>query len=445
MRILYLHQHFSTPEGRTGTRSFEFAKALVAAGHAVTMVCGSALVASTGLEGPFVAGRREGVVEGIRVVELALPYANRDGLLKRAWTFLRFAWKSLLLVRHEEHDLLFATSTPLTAAVPALAIRWWPGHRPAPFVFEVRDLWPELPKAMGVITHPVPLALLAWLERAAYRAAVGGVALAPGIAEGMAEGGLEAQRVALIPNGCDLALFKPPSSSLRPPFPGLPEAGPDDLIALFPGAHGRANGLDAALDAAAVLEAEGQRQVWLVLMGEGSEKARLQARAEAEGLRQVRFLPAIPKRELAQAMARVDVGLQLLANVPAFYRGTSPNKAFDFLAQGLPVLTNYPGWIAELLVDHGAGVAVPPGDPRAFAQALVALHQDPARRQAMGRAARALAEAHFDRRHLAQRFVAWLEAAQQGPEALRQAWPRLGPPPTAGAPPALALPDGAPR
>lgn len=449
MRVLYLHQHFSTPAGRTGTRSFEFAKALVAAGHQVTVVCGSSLVAHTGLEGPFVKGQREGWVEGVRVVELALPYANRDGLVKRAFTFWRFAWRTLGLVRREPHDLLFATSTPLTAALPALAIRWLRGAQAAPFVFEVRDLWPELPKAMGLVKNPLMLAALAWLEAAAYRAAVAGVALAPGIAEGMAARGLAPDRVALIPNGCDLGLFAPGAEGeARPAFPGLPEAGPQDLIAIFPGAHGRANGLDAALDAAAVLRDAQVKDVWIVLMGEGSEKPRLQARAEAEGLSQVRFFSAIPKTELAKAMARVDVGLQLLADVPAFYRGTSPNKAFDFLAQGLPVLTNYPGWVGELVVGHGAGLAVPPGDPKAFAEALLALRDDPARRRAMGQAARRLAEEGFARPALAHRFVAWLEAAAQGPEAARAAWPALGPLPVLAqvqggpSPQALAMESG---
>src|SRR5690625_4178077 len=147
MRILYFHQHFSTPKGASGIRSYMMARRLVEAGHHVTMVCGSPERADTGLSGAFQRGLRTGIVDGIEVIELDLQYSNADSFSKRTVTFLRFALRSIGLALTQQYDLVFATSTPLTAGIPGIFARWLRGK---PFVFEVRDLWPELPREMGV-------------------------------------------------------------------------------------------------------------------------------------------------------------------------------------------------------------------------------------------------------------------------------------------------------
>src|SRR5215813_10879148 len=131
MHILYFHQHFTTPDGCTGTRSYEVAKRLLERGHKVTIICGSAALSYSGVIHPFINGRREGTVDGIHVIELELPYSNYDGFFRRSWTFLRFAIRSVLLALTLEYDLVFATSTPLTAALPGIAGRWL---RRKPFV-----------------------------------------------------------------------------------------------------------------------------------------------------------------------------------------------------------------------------------------------------------------------------------------------------------------------
>lgn len=161
MKVLYFHQHFSTPKGSTGIRSYEMASALVRSGHQVTMVCGSYGGGETGIEQPFVKGRRCAEVEGINIIEFDLAYSNSDGLIKRSALFLKFALKSIGLAMTESYDVVFATTTPLTAGIPGIFARWLRGK---PFVFEVRDLWPELPKQMGVIKNPIILAMLSLLE-----------------------------------------------------------------------------------------------------------------------------------------------------------------------------------------------------------------------------------------------------------------------------------------
>ncbi len=407
MDVLYFHQHFSTPKGAAGIRSYEMARRLVHHGHRVTMVCGSYGVGKTGLEGPFERGCRVGMVDGIRVFEFDLSYTNKDGFLKRSLTFLKFALGSIRLAFTERYDVLFATTTPLTAGVPGIAARWLRGK---PFVFEVRDLWPELPRAMGVIRNPAVLGMMSALEWASYRSADRCVALSPGIAEGIVRRGVPSERIALVPNGCDIGIFGAGEDVGAVPW--RPDGvRPSDLMAVYTGTHGQANGLDAILDAAAVLKARRRDDIKLVLVGDGKLKQGLMVRAAREGLDNVVFHTPVEKRRLAGLMAAADLGMQCLANVPAFYFGTSPNKFFDYIAAGIPVLNNYPGWLAELITRYDCGFAVPPDDAAAFASALEAAAANKVALDRKGENAAHLARAEFDRLALADRWVDWVVSA----------------------------------
>lgn len=397
MHVLYFHQHFSTPQGSAGTRSYEMAQALLRQGHSVTMVCGSYAQGKTGLTEPFSKGRRRGLVDGIDVIEFNLAYGNKMGFAQRIGVFAKFAVSSISVALREPADVVFATTTPLTAGIPGIFARWL---RRKPFVFEVRDLWPELPKAMGVIRNPIVLGLMSVLEWASYRSADRLIGLSPGIVKGIAARGTDAARIAMIPNGCDLDLFSSPVTPWRPS--GVRD---DQILAIFTGTHGNANGLSAVLDAAAILKRRGQDNIRIALVGQGQEKAALQARAVAENLDNVLFLDPVPKTTLAGLMAGADLGLQILRNVPAFYFGTSPNKFFDYISAGLPVLNNYPGWLAELIVENNCGFAVSPDDPTAFADALIAAAADRTALATKGENARRLANESFSRALLSAQWV----------------------------------------
>lgn len=404
MHFLYFHQHFSTPKGAAGTRSYEMASRLIAKGHQVTMVCGSAGNGATGLEQPFVNGMRQGMVDGIRVIEFQLGYSNKLSFMQRALLFVQFAARSTQVALTEPCDVIFATTTPLTAGIPGIVAKW---IRRKPFVFEVRDLWPELPKAMGVITNPAILTMMSWLEWISYHSADRLIGLSPGIVEGIVSRGIRPEKIAAISNGCDLQLFG--ESSAEPWRPDGVEA--TDLMAIFTGTHGMANGLDSVLDVAAELKRRRIDMIKLVLIGDGMKKPELQERANREELTNVVFHPPVSKIKLAGLMAAADLGLQILANVPAFYYGTSPNKFFDYISAGLPVLNNYPGWLAELIKEYDCGYAVPPEDATAFADALehAAAHRD--QLPAMGKRAQQLARERYDRDLLGGQFVTWLEGA----------------------------------
>ena len=413
MRILYLHQHHSGPSGSTATRSHAFAEALAAAGHEVTIACGRYAGARTGLSGPFRRGRRSGRAGRHAVVEFDIPCGNAMGLAARAGAFLRYAARATPLACAAEVDLVVASSTPLTVALPALAAQALHG---TPFVFEIRDPWPELPRAMGGVPAPV-LAAMERLATAACRRAAAVVALSEGMAATAIARGADPACVHVVPNGCDLHLFGPHVAPWRPA-----EATPGEVLALYAGAHGRANGLGTLLDAAAMLQARGETRLRILLAGEGSEKPALMARAAKQGLANVTFLDPRPRAAIGALHAGCQVALHLLADLPAFAEWTSPNKIMDGLAAGRPVVTNQPGRAARIVADGPSGIVVPPGDAAALADALARLAQDGALRDRMGAAARRQAVVRWDRRILAARFCAIVDQAGR-----------------AGAPPVLPL------
>ncbi len=405
MKILYFHQHFSTPMGSTGTRSYEMAKKLIVSGHQVTMVCGSYDGANTGLQSAFINGQRRGVVDGINIIEFAVDYSNNQSFWQRTSAFMKYAYRSIKVALTQQYDVIFATSTPLTAALPGIFARWL---RNKHFIFEVRDLWPELPKAMGVITNPLILGSLAVLEWLAYKSAHGHIGLSPGIVKGIQRHLDQDQAVAMIANGCDLNIFaqQQPITPAIWPDNSLTET---DFVAIFTGTHGQANGLENIIKVAALLEAEQQSDIKIVLVGQGRLKSSLQQQVLDQQLSNVIFLEPVNKNKLAEYMHAADVGLQLLANVPAFYYGTSPNKFFDYIAAGLPVVNNYPGWLADLITTHQCGMAVAPDDPQALANALLYLRDNKESLPSMSKNAQTLASEQFNRQKLSDHFVAYIE------------------------------------
>ncbi len=370
MRILYLHQFFVTRDGVGGTRSYEFARRFVERGHAVRMVT---------------AGDGARTVDGIEVVGVRGAYADymratAMSNVGRMAAFARFAigatWAAL---RGPRPDVIYATSPPLTMAIPALAasLRWR-----APLVFEVRDLWPEAPIQMGALRNPAARALARALERLAYARSTSLVALSPGIQAALPPG-----KSALVPNSADLDLFDP-----------APHPGPFQVS--YFGAMGEANDLTAAVEAARLLP-----EVRFVLMGDGKRREELERAAPAN----VEFRTGT-KRDVARLAGESSACLTLFKDVPVLATN-SPNKLFDTFAAGRPAIVNMDGWMRRLVEDNEAGLYVRAGDAEDLARKLAWLRDHPEEVERMGRNARALAEREFDRERLAARALAVLEEA----------------------------------
>lgn len=400
VRILYLHQFFTTRDGTGGTRSYELARRLVDAGHEVTMV-----TAGSG---------RERVVDGIRVVEARGGYADymtatELGYGRRAAAFAAFAASaSAAALRGPRPDVVFATSPPLTMALPGIAAarRWR-----APLVFEVRDLWPEAPIQMGALRSPLLRRLARLLERATYRAAGDVVALSPGMRAGVVAAGVPEDRVTLIPNASDLDLFGPDvdPGDLRDRL-GLGDA----LVCSYFGTMGEANDLGQVVEAAALLGERGEDGIRLVLQGDGKRRAAIERAVRERGLESVVLVPAGDKRAAARLAAASDACMTIFKDVPVLATN-SPNKLFDTFAAGRAAIVNTDGWQRELVESNEAGVFVRPGDPADLADALVRLRDDPGAVRHYGENARRLAEREFDRELLADRLHGVLErAARRG-------------------------------
>jgi glycosyltransferase involved in cell wall biosynthesis len=338
------------------------------------MVCRSHAGSKTGLDGPFKHGRREGTVDGIRVIELSVG----------------FAWHAATIAFRETYDRVVVATVPFTMCIPAMLAAL---IRRIPLLLEVSDVWPR-----GRVMSVLACAVCHIADKL--------IALSPGMVDEIKKRGVPASRIAMIPNGCDMALFAAPVSAWRPV-----EVRSDDIMAVYAGAHHAASGLHAALDVAAELKRRGSDHVKLVFIGSGNLKPSLVMRAQQEKLDNVLFLEPVPKTKLAGLMASADIGLQLLANIPAFYYGTSPNKFFDYLASGTPVLCNYPGWIAEMIALHQCGFVVAPDNIKAFADALEYAANNRAELLAMGPRAQQLGRTAFSRDQLAEKFCQWLEGA----------------------------------
>ena len=402
MRILYLHQFFVTREGTGGTRSYEFARHLVAAGHEVTMVTAG----SPGARGS--ASARD--VDGIGVIEARGGYrdyvtATGMGYGRRLAAFGRFAAAATVAaLRPPRPDVVFATSPPLTMALPGIAAarRWG-----APLVFEVRDLWPEAPIWIGALRSPTAQRLARALERRVYGEATTVVALSPGMREGVIAAGVPSERVALIPNASDLDLFSPAvdPGDLRERL-GLGEA----FVCAYFGTMGEANDLTQVVEAAALLRETGDDDIRFVLQGDGKRRPAIEREVRARGLSNVVLLPAGDKHAAARLAAASDACMTIFKDVPILATN-SPNKLFDTFAAGRAAIVNTDGWQRALVEEHEAGVFARPADPHALAERVRELRDDPERRHRYGANGRALAEREFDRRLLAERLRGVLERA----------------------------------
>jgi glycosyltransferase involved in cell wall biosynthesis len=402
--VLYFHQYFATRRRSTATRSYEFARRLVERGHSVTIVSRDTRMLESGRDGRP-AGRvtaRERV-DGIDVLYLNVPYANRYPTPVRLASFAAFTVAaSVAGALQRRPDIVFASSTPLTIGIAGLLTA---RAKRVPFVFEIRDLWPAVPVALGALKNGPAIRTAEWLERRLYSGAERIVVLSEGSRDELLQRGIPDEKLVFISNAADLDVFKPTvvDEGFRARH-GLE----DRFVALYAGAMARANGLDQLVDAAEALRRWGDTRVTIVALGDGGERPRLEDRARELGLDNLLFLPALPKEELAGIVGAADVTLTIFAPHPIL-ETTSPNKFFDSLAAGKPVIVNLGGWLRRLVEEHDAGLWVPGGNAEALAGALSALAANPARVELMGRNARALAERDFGRDEMADRLARTLE------------------------------------
>jgi colanic acid biosynthesis glycosyl transferase WcaI len=400
LRVLFLCQYVVRPDQPGGVRHWRNARALAEAGHEVTVVTSSVLH-STQSAPAEMAGRRAMHTreDGLDVWRVHATADYGRDVRSRASNHVSFAANAAPVVaRVPRPDVVLASSPPLLVGVLGA---WTARARRARLVLEVRDLWPESALATGLVTDPRAIRLMGAMADLCYRRADRVIALTEGIAEGVAEHGVNPAAVTLVTNGVDLD----PDPDTGAPV-DLPDAA---FTAMFVGQHGTYSALPTLLDAAERLRSDPGLRI--VLVGDGDRKAGLVEEARRRGLDNVTFVDPVPKAAVPSWLAAADACL-LTYQDSELFAGALPNKIFDYMNAGRPIIASVPRGEASRAVEAaGCGIVAPPEDGAAVADAVRTLAADREAARRMGEAGRAYARERYDRRELTRRFVSVVESA----------------------------------
>lgn len=345
-RIIYFHQYFKTPEEGGALRSYFIATGMVDRGISVAMITTHNL--------PNYDLKN---IEGITVHYLPIHYSNKMSFYQRIFSFLKYVFKAIKLVKKlEKPNLIYATSTPLTVGLIALWINWkWN----IPYVFEVRDLWPEAPIQLGILKSKPLIFVLKSLEKSTYRHAAAVVALSPGIKKGISQC-FNHLNIHIIPNMADISFFQAGNHNRK-----------DDvgLTLGYFGAFGSANGLEFILQLAKVCQ-EKNVQVTFILVGSGNEMVRVRRLSEDWSLENITFYDHVARNEVKKMIAKVDGCITSFMNKKVL-QTNSPNKFFDGLAAGKLSIVNTKGWLKELVEQFKCGFYIDPESPEEIIDKII--------------------------------------------------------------------------
>ena len=373
-KVYYIHQYFKMPEEGGAIRSYYVAKGMVSSGMHVEMI--------TSHNEPAYEKK---TIEGIIVHYLPVRYLNQFSTTQRYFSFFKFVWQTILLLRKLPNpDLIYATSTPLSVGFIALWEKW---VRKTPYFFEVRDLWPEAPIQLGVLRSGFLIRMFKALEKKIYKRASHIIALSPGIDEGIKKSYPDAKS-SMIPNMADIDFYKPDVQ------------GRDHgkfIIGYF-GAISRANNIDFILAIAEISE-RNRLPVHYLIAGDGQLKEEIIERSSR--LQNIELLPLLNRADLKQAMSRVDACLTTFLDIPVLSTN-SPNKFFDGLAAGKLSIVNTPGWLSKLVIDNECGIYVPADDPAQIITKIELFVKNLSLLESYQKNARKLAIQQFDKNKLTE-------------------------------------------
>jgi glycosyltransferase involved in cell wall biosynthesis len=399
MHILLIHQAFANLDEAGGTRHAELAYSLANQGHFVTVIASPV---------SYLSGK---TLKKQKLVEKTQPIPNLtiyrcytyNGLhrsfVHRVFSFLSFMITSFLTTLRVRHvDVVWGTSPPIFQGATAWLVA---RLKRARFLFEVRDLWPAFAIAVGVLKNKVLIRMSEWLERFLYRHADHVVINSPGFTEHVKVRG--ARKVTLIPNSVDVDMFAQniDRASSRKQY-----CLKDEFVIIYAGAHGLSNDLGIVLDAAQLLQED--KNVLFLLIGDGKEKPALVTRATQQKLTNILFLPPQPKQDMPALLAAADAGLAILKPLD-LYKNTYPNKVFDYMATGKPVILAIDGVIRTVVETAKCGVFVKPGDAHLLASAIRELAKNPVLCKAMGDSGYRYVKKHFNRKDSAVLMQTLLE------------------------------------
>lgn len=404
MHILFLSDNFPPEVNAPASRTFEHAREWVKAGHKVTVItCAPNFPKGEVFDGYRNRLWQSETMSGIHVIRVWSFITANEGFLKRILDYLSFmlsASIAALFVR--KVDIVVGTSPQFFTAVAAFVVSL---VKRRPWIFELRDIWPESIRTVGAMRQSRLLDLLERLELFLYRRATAIIAVTHAFRENLIGRGIDGAKIHVVTNGVDTSRFAPRKKDA-------------DLVALlglegkfvagYIGTHGMAHALETVLDAAGRLGArpDGDRFRFLFLGG-GSGKAALVAEAQARALANVIFIDTVPKDEVVRYWSLLDASVIHLRRTPLF-ETVIPSKLFECMGMGIPVLHGVRGESARIVMAERVGITFEPEDADDLCGALQALADDPDALEGL-RANGPAAAAKYDRRVLAGNMLRILE------------------------------------
>ena len=395
MKLLYIHQYFKTPAEPGGTRSYWISKEMIKRGHQVVMIT------STNKNHPN-AGVE--MIDGIEVHYVKNAYNNYMSIPRKLWSFVNFIRLAIKESKKQKDiDLVFATSTPLTVGYIALKLKKAKGWK---YVFEVRDLWPEFPIQIGAIKNKLAIKYLQKLEKNIYQQSEHVIALSPGMKDGVIAAGIPENKCTMVPN-----MSKPDEFFPHEPSKDIIEKFNIDMTkfnVIHFGSMGRANGLGYIIEAAKCIADRNMDDVNFIFMGDGATFPIIKKQTEDYGLKNVQFLGNHNMKVVSEVVNCCDASMTSFMNLPILYTN-SPNKLFDSLSAGKPIIVNSAGWTKDLVEKSNCGFFVDPENPKDFANKLIDIKEKKDTLKIWAENARKLSLEVFDKNILSAKVADVLE------------------------------------
>lgn len=398
MKIVYFYQYFSTPKGSWGTRVYEFAKEWVEQGHEVTVV--TSVYSKSDLKSERLI--EDQYFEGIHVKVINVRIDNKQSFVKRILSFIQYSILSSYYALILPADVVIASSGPITIGLPGLLARYIRGRK---LVFETRDLWPEGAIELGFIKNSLMKRFAFWFEKICYKASSYIVTLSPGMTQNIKRR-FKIDNIVDVTNAANIELFSVPKDFSTGQF--IPKS-----YAIYTGNIGMVNNSFWLYEAAKELQKMGRDDIKIVLIGEGQQREELEELAQKEQVSNFIRLNLMPKNDLVAYVQNAIVSLVPLKGSPVLDT-SSPNKFFESLAAGVPVIQNTQGWMKDFLEEHNVGFTLNPNDPKQLADTLVLMKDNKAETEELGRRSLEVAKQYFDKDYLANKMLKVLEEVHRG-------------------------------
>lgn len=343
MKIVYLHQYFRTPESGGGTRSYEFAKQWVKNGHEVHIITAPTENTQLSYE----------LIDGIKIHYISDKYENSFSYKARILVFLKFAILSGRKANQLNADIIYATSTPLTVCIPAIYCKL---RKRTNYIFEIRDLWPDVPIAMKILRSKILISGSKLIERLAYRFASHIIVISPTMRDNVIAKGVSEEKVSCVTQGCDNSIFQNPEII---DHSWLPDNLKNKKIVIYAGAVSTANNLKYIVNLA--LQARfSAHDVRFVILGGGGQLAEIKKYAEELQVLDsyVHFLGQVSKFEVSKWMHVSTFTLSTFSGPEELWIHGAQNKFFDSISAGKPIATNYLGWQTKFSIAEKIGIYI---------------------------------------------------------------------------------------